>query len=790
MAGSILGTSVRRVEDPNLLLGQSTYVDSIKVEGELQLIFVRSPFAHANIRGIQTDDAKKAPGVVGVYTAADLGLPPHHAFMALNDLAKRPPLADGKVRFVGDAVVAIVAETRAQALDASELVVVDYEPLDVVVDPEEALSAGAPLQFAGIPNNVAAGFKDSAGASVLDGADRVVRARFVNQRVAVASMEGNAILSIPPNVSPDQKLTIFVSTQMPHGFAMLIGKILGIDRSEMRVVAPNVGGAFGGKAGLTAEHTVAVATSRLLGKPVKWVETRSENMVAMPHGRGQVQYVELGVKNDGTIVGLRARMVGDAGAYAGFGGALALGPTRNMAQGVYEIPKISYDAVAALTNTTPMGAFRGAGRPEATAFLERLIDIAADELGIDPAQMRRINLISPDQFPYLTRMGTNYDVGDYASTLEKALEEANYNSLRIEQARRIADGETRLLGIGISSYVEVTAGGSGSEFGAVRINADGSATVRVGTSGHGQGHATSFSMIVSDRLGIPVEQISFVQSDTDEVPRGSGTGGSRSLQIGGSAISGAADAVLAKAKEVAAQKLEASVDDIVVSDFGGLQVAGVPDSRVNWVELVSEASEMGLALDEEFDFTQAAASFPFGSHVSVVEVDVETGEVRPIRHVAVDDCGRILNPLIVQGQQHGGIAQGIAQVLWEEIRYDEEGNPLTANFADYGIPSAAELCSFETFNTETPTPLNPLGAKGIGESGTIGAMPAVQNAVVDALSHLGVLHIDMPCTPERVWSAIANPIATRELWKEPPPIFDQLPMRGVQPASPASEVDV
>jgi carbon-monoxide dehydrogenase large subunit len=503
---------------------------------------------------------------------------------------------------------------------------------------------------------------------------------------------------------------------------------------------------------------------------VKWVETRSENMVSMPHGRGQVQYVEMGFSAEGDIVGLRCQVVGDAGAYAGFGGGLAMGPTRMMAQGVYRIPAIGYDVAIALTNTTPMGAFRGAGRPEAAAFLERIMDMAADELGMDPVALRRRNLLRADEFPYTTQVGTVYDCGDYGTALDEALRVVGYEALRAEQADRLARGVRRVLGIGVSVYVEVTAGGGSSEFGSVAIGEDGGATIMVGTSGHGQGHATSFAMLVSDRLGIPMDAITFVQSDTALVPRGGGTGGSRSLQIGGSAVSEAAVGVLERGRSLAADRLEASVDDIVLTDDGRLGVAGVPSSALSWAELAGAAAADGDPLAVVHDFTQASATFPFGAHVSVVEVDLDTGRVEPVRHVAVDDCGRILNPLIVTGQQHGGIAQGMAQALWEAYTYDADGNPLTSTLAEYGMPSAAEVPSFETSNTETPTPLNPLGAKGIGESGTIGSMPAVQNAVVDALSHLGVRHIDMPCTAERVWRAVRDAEAGTlpPTWREPP----------------------
>ena len=793
MAGSILGTSVLRVEDPDLLTGAGRYVDDLPIDGVLHLAFVRSPYAHAEVRAVDVDEAQGMPGVVAVLTAADLGVDPHHAFAVLNAACARPPLADGRVRFAGEAVAVVVAETRAQAVDATEAVVVDYDPLEAVVDMEEALAPGAPLQFPDLGSNLAAGRHGGEEADPLEGADTVVRARFENQRIAVVPMEGNAIAVVPGDDGAGHVLTIHVSTQMPHGFGRLVGSVFGIDRKTVRVVTPHVGGAFGGKAGIVAEHSVAIAAARLLGRPVKWVETRSENLVSMPHGRGQVQYVEMGFTSDGDIVGLRCRVVGDAGAYAGFGGGLAMGPTRSMAQGVYRIPRITYDVAIALTNTTPMGAFRGAGRPEAAAFLERIMDMAADELGIDPVELRRRNLLAPDEFPYTTRTGTVYDCGDYGTALAAALEAAGYDALRAEQAERLARGARRVLGIGVSVYVEVTAGGGSSEYGSVAVGEDGGATIMVGTSGHGQGHATSFAMLVSDRLGIPMEAITFVQSDTALVPRGGGTGGSRSLQIGGSAVAEAAVGVLERGRELAADRLEAAVDDIVLTSDGRLGVAGVPASALTWAELAGAAAAQGEPLRAVFDFTQTGATFPFGAHVSVVEVDLDTGRVEPVRHVAVDDCGRILNPLIVTGQQHGGIAQGMAQVLWEGYAYDPDGNPLTSTLAEYGMPSAAELPSFETSNTETPTPLNPLGAKGIGESGTIGSMPAVQNAVVDALSHLGVRHVDMPCTSEKVWRTVRDAEAGRlpSPWREPPGIFATLAASAEAEGRPeAADVDI
>ncbi|HZQ28522.1 MAG TPA: xanthine dehydrogenase family protein molybdopterin-binding subunit [Acidimicrobiales bacterium] len=792
MPGSILGTSVTRVEDPELLVGGGTYVDNLDIDGLLHLVFVRSPIAHATLGSIDTSAALALPGVVAVFTADDLDLPPHFGFAVLNAACGRPPLAVGKVRFVGDCVAAVVAESRSAAVDAAEAVVVDYDPLPPAVDPEAAVAPGAPVSFEELGSNVAAGFRDAPEVDPLAGADVVVRGRFVNQRIAVVPMEGNAMAVVPAH--GNEPLTAYVSNQMPHVLRNAVAEALHMERDDVRVVTPDVGGAFGGKAGLGAEHVAVAAVARALDRPVKWVESRSENLLAMPHGRGQVQYVELGCRRDGTITGLRCRMLGDGGAYAGFGGALAMGPTRTMAQGVYRIPAIAYSAAAAITNTTPMGAFRGAGRPEAATFLERIMDMAADELDIDPVDIRRRNFIRPEEFPLTTLMGAAYDSGDYDGALDEALRLARYDELRAEQEDRRQRGDTRQLGIGLSTYVEITAGGMPQEFGALEVHEDGTATIRVGTSAHGQGHATTFAMLVSDRLGIPLGSISLVQSDTALVPTGFGTGGSRSLQVGGTAVLRAAEGVLDRARQVVADLLEASVDDIVVTDDGRLGVAGVPARAVTWGQAATAAvtSADGGPLAVALDSAQAGPTFPFGAHVAVVEVDMETGRVTPLRHVAVDDCGRIVNPLIVSGQQHGGIAQGMAQAMWEQFVYDEDGNPLTSTLADYAMPSAAEFPSFEASNTQTPTPLNPLGAKGIGESGTIGAMPAVQNAVVDALSHLGVRHLDMPCTPERVWRAIQDARAGTlpSPWREPPAVFDDLPVRGQAPRTAAEDVDV
>jgi carbon-monoxide dehydrogenase large subunit len=646
---------------------------------------------------------------------------------------------------------------------------------------EVALDPATPQLYDAVPGNLVAGQRSPDAPDLLADVDVVVRARVENQRIAVVPMEGNSIAVVPGDDGAGHQLTIRVSTQMPHGLAKQVARVFSLPIETIRVLAPHVGGAFGGKAGLQAEYSVAIGVARHLDRPVTWTETRSENLVAMPHGRGQVQYAEMGFRSDGTIVGLRVRGVGDAGAYAGFGGALLLGPSRMMAQGVYRVPRLGFEGAIAATTTTPMGAFRGAGRPEAAALLERIMDIAADELGIDPVELRLKNLLGPEVFPFRTLTGVTYDSGDYARALREAVRVAGYDELLAEQAARRQRGDTKLLGIGVATYVEITAGGGGSEYGAVEVHEDGTATISVGTSAHGQGHSTAFAMIVADRLGIGMEDVRFVQSDTAAVPRGGGTGGSRSLQLGGTAVARAAEAVLERAKDIAGRLLEADPADVVVTDDGRLGVVGVPARAYTWAEIATAAvADGGDPLAVGLDTNQAGATFPFGAHVAVVEVDSETGHVEVLRHVAVDDCGRILNPLLVTGQQHGGIAQGIAQALWEQVVYDEDGNPLTSNLADYAMPSAAELPSFEARNIETPTPLNPLGAKGIGESGTIGSTPSIQNAVIDAVSHLGVRHIDLPCTSERVWRAIQDARAGTlpPVWREPPAVFATLPVAG------------
>ena len=786
MAGSILGTQVTRTEDPELLLGQADYVGDLMFENAVHLAFVRSEYAHARIVNIDTSEASGAPGVVGVYTAADLGLPSQHGMAKVHDDFARPPLATEVVRFVGEAIAVVAATDPTAAKDAAALVVVDYDELPSVVDPEAAMELGAPVLFEAHGNNIAMAVTDPESPDILDGADVVVRGRYVNQRIAVAAMEP---LTAAADIEADGRLRVYASTQMPHMFHTLLAEAINVPKDRIHVITPHVGGGFGGKIGPYPEQTVVAALAQRLQRPVTWTATRSEDMLVLGHSRAQIQYVELGCRKDGTFTGIRVHLVGDGGAYPAIGCYLPAG-TKRMSNGTYRFPKIQFDVAVATTNTVPTGAYRGAGRPEATALLERAVDHAALELGIDPIEIRRRNLLGNDVFPFTTITGPVYDSGNYTLPLEEAARFAGYDELRREQAARRARGDRKLLGIGVSSYVEITAGGGLSEYGAIEIHTDGSATMMAGTSAHGQGHQTTFAMIVSSQTGIPVSRIRLVQSDTDLVRSGGGTGGSRSLQLGGSAVLNATKSMVEKAKRLAAHLLEASVEDIVVNvDAGNVGVVGVPSKALSWAELAQAAqtapddvvdhSDGTNGLAAQLDFLQGDATFPFGAHIAVVEIDEDTGKVTLLKHIAVDDCGTVVNPLLLQGQQHGGLAAGISQTLYEQVVYDDAGNPLTATFMDYALPSAAEFPSFEVHSTETPSPLNPLGAKGIGEASTIGSTPAVQNAVIDALAHLGVRHLDLPCTSESVWRAIEQARAGTlpSPWRQYPAVFDRLPRR-------------
>jgi aerobic carbon-monoxide dehydrogenase large subunit len=748
---SFYGVPVRRTEDPRFLRGEGRYLENIEIPGSLRAMFVRSIMAHAAVESVDVAAAREMPGVVMVLTAGDVDLPPQPASGNVSGSYPRPLLARDRVRFVGEPLALIVARTQAQAMDAAEAVLIDYDPLEVVTDLETAAGDDAPLLFPDQGSNVADTFGTEGDEDPLAGADVVVRGRFVNQRLAPAPMEPNAVAVVP---EADGSFTVWVSTQVPFDVRNDVAEALGVERTRVRAIAPDVGGGFGAKLAIYPEYLLVAVAAQRLGRAVRWFESRSESMVSMTHGRGQVQTVELGATHDGRIVGLDVSLLADMGAYPQT--AFLPPVTQEMLCGVYDIPRVRCRGASVVTNATPIAPYRGAGRPEAAALIERAVDMLADELDLDPAQVRRRNLIPPDAFPFTTAVGTTYDVGDYGRALDEALRIAGYDGLLREQRTRRERGDHELLGVGLSTYVEITAFAE-KEFGSVDVAADGTVTVLTGISPHGQGHETSLAQIVSGVLQVPFESVRVIHSDTGIVPRGSGTYGSRSLQLGGSAVFERSNEVLSKARRLAAHALEVDEADVTHS-VDGFHPAGAPDRVVTWRRLAGLAAspppgeEPGLSA--EGMFSEAGSTFPFGAHVAVVEVDVQTGDVRLLRHVAVDDCGRILNPMLVDGQVHGGLAQGIAQALFEEVRYDDLGNPMTSTFTGYLIPSAAELPWFETHHTQTPTPLNPLGAKGIGESATIGSTPAVQNAVVDALSHLGVRHLDLPLSPERVWSAV------------------------------------
>jgi carbon-monoxide dehydrogenase large subunit len=744
---SILGTRVVRVEDPRFLKGEGTYIANLELPGALHLTFVRSSLAHGKIVSIDADDALAMPGVVAVWTAADIDLepaPPAHGFM--NKKIRFPFIASDTVRFVGDIVAVVVSTDKTLGTDAAEMVIVDYESLPVVLDMDESFR-GEVLLHPDAESNIVLTFASDSNDDIFSNCDVVVDLVIENQRVAPAPMEVRACAS----VWDGERLTQWACSQGAHGARDGLAETLGLDKSQVRVITPDVGGGFGAKSGVYAEEILVGWAARKLNTPVRWTETRTENMVSMGHGRAQRQRTRMGGTREGRITAYRLDLLQDAGAYAKAGAVLPF-MTRLMAGGVYDIANVQFESHSVVTNTTPTVAYRGAGRPEATAAIERTIDEFARVCGLDPADVRRKNYLTPSSFPLTTAMGAKYDSGEYAAALDKALEAAGYQQLREEQARRRASGNPLQMGIGIASYVETTNPMGSGDYGAVEITDEGGAIIRTGSSSHGQGHHTAWAMLVSDATGIPFDKIEFRFGDTDDISRGGGTGGSRSLQVGGSAVKLATDSVIDKARQRAADLLEAAVEDVVIDTVrGGFHVVGSPAPLRTWSELM-----VGLdaPLEAEVDYVPEGATFPFGTHICVVEVDVETGAVGVMRHIACDDAGIIINPLIVDGQVHGGIAQGVAQALLEVVAYDPDGNPITSNLADYGFISAAELPSFERIPMETPTPRNPLGAKGIGEAGTIGATPAVHNAVVDAVSHLGVTHIDMPCTSVNVWNAL------------------------------------
>ena len=748
---SILGTRVLRKEDPAFLTHGARYLadlDDPRLEGAATVVFVRSQIAHGRIESIDKGEAETMPGVVAVVTAQDLGMGLLPRNPPAPDTMRQPALATDTVRFVGEPVVAVLAETEAQALDAAEQIWVDVDPLPPVVDVRRAATDGVVL-FPEAGTNTAIDFPTEADDNLFGGCDVVVRQEMMNQRLAGCPLEGRAGAA----TWIDGRLVTFLSTQAAHAARDRLAQWYELDRADVHVVTPDVGGGFGPKIGMYPEYYVLGALSRRAGRPVRWVERRTENMLAMGHGRAQAQTIEIGGSRDGQVLAYRLTGIQDAGAYPMVGAYLP-SFTAMMAPGVYDIPRVVTDLRSVVTTTAPTVAYRGAGRPEASSAIERAMDLFAAEIGMDPVEVRRRNLIPPFSEPYTTAVGATYDVGDYAGALDRALDAAGYDRLRDEQAGRRDEGGPVQLGIGVSIYVEITAGPRPGqpEFAEIVMDDGGRVTVYTGSSAHGQGHATSFSMLVSDATGVPMDRITVVHGDTDAVQSGVGTYASRSLQVGGTAVLRTAEQVVARAKEVAADQLEADPSDVVLDPVAGrFHVAGAPALTVTWAEVVVAA---GGTLRESLTHKTTAPTYPFGAHVAVVDVDTETGKVELRRIITCDDAGRMLNPLLVEGQRHGGIAQGVAQALCEEMLYDEDGNPQTTNFADYTVISAAELPPYELVPMETATPVNPLGAKGVGESGTIGATPAVHSAVIDALAHLGVRHVEMPTTPQRVWDAI------------------------------------
>ncbi|WP_027882103.1 xanthine dehydrogenase family protein molybdopterin-binding subunit [Meiothermus rufus] len=750
MSQRYVGQPMKRLEDGKLIRGQGVYLDDLRLDNTLYLALLRSPYAHARLSTIQTEEARAIPGVVGVYTAQDL--PELHAPASAPRDAKAVPhplLAQGQVHYQGQAVAAVLATSPEAAIEAVQNIFVDYQPQPAYPEPLAALTA--PPIHPRLESNLALQRKVGAGdvATAFAQAHQVVSGRFVQQRVAPTPLEPRGVLASWDGIR--QALTVWSSTQMPHSLRSALAQGLGLAENQVRVIVPDVGGAFGAKINVYPEEMLAAYLAKHLGRNIKWVEGRSEAFNATIHGRAQVAELEMAFDAEGRILGLRGRVVADLGAYA-LETTLGNAPgTLLMLQGPYEIPALELELLAVYTNATPTGAYRGAGRPEATYYLERLMDMGARALGLDPAEIRRRNFIR-GPFPYKTHTGARYDSGAYAQALERLLEASDYPKLRAEQAQ--AQRQGRRIGIGLCSYVEIT--GYGWDTGGVRVNPDGSVTLFTGTSPHGQGTQNAFVQIVADQLGIPPERFQVVQGDTLVIPYGMGTAGSRTLSVGGSAIQKAGAMVRDKMARIAAYLLEAAPEDIELGPQGW-GVRGT-DKAVSLEQILAVAFNprklppgMEPGLEGQASFVLKEANYPFGAHLAVVEVDPETGAVKILRYVAVDDCGTVVNPLLFEGQQHGGIAQGIGQALYEGILYDPEGQNRTASLLEYALPKADQMPPMEPHHLQTPSPTNPLGAKGVGEAGAIAATPAVVNAVLDAL---GVAHLDMPLTPEKVWRHI------------------------------------
>ncbi len=773
-----VGRAMRRKEDPRMITGRGRYLDDISVPGMLYAAIVRSPEAHAKITSIDTSAAAQRDDVIAVYThddlAGDFAAPMAMVWSPPGVEIKTPeywPLSRGEVKHVGEAVAVVIGTDRYSVVDAAEEVVVEYEPLPVVVDPEKALEDGSPLVWEQFGTNHTHQWTVSGGdiEAGLAEADVVVEQRLINHRTAGAPIETRGVLADPHG----ENMTMYSATQVPHIARFVLSLLTGVPEDRLRIVAPDVGGGFGAKLQVYPEEVLILVVAKRLGRPVKWIETRSENLSTTHHGRDQINYITLGAKRDGTITGCRARIVADLGAYQ-----LLLTPFIPtlgfpVMGGCYKIPAIDVTIDGVFTNKFCTDAIRGAGRPEATYWIELTMDKLAAELGMDPLELRRKNFIGKDEFPFTTALGITYDSGDYDGTLDRLLEMFDLDAFRREQADLRQKGVYR--GVGFSTWVEVcglapsrAVGPQGVglqaafwESALVRVHPTGSATVFTGTSPHGQGHDTTFAQIAADRLGIDPQRIEVIHGDTDQGPWGWDTYGSRSLAVGGEAVARAAEKVQDKAKRICAALLEADPGDIELAD-GKYQVRGSPDKFKTMAEIAGAAhvppqelpTDIELGLEETSIYDPENFVFPFGAHACVVDVDAETGKVKVVRYVAVDDCGPAINPMLIDGQVHGGIVHAIGQALYEQVAYDEHGQLITGTFVDYAMPTAAELPSFETDRTETPSPVNSLGVKGIGEAGTIAATPAVTAAVLDALSPLGVKWLDMPLTPMKVWKAI------------------------------------
>ena len=777
--GGVLGSRMRRREDPALLTGEARYVADLVVPGALHAALVRSTAAHARIASIDVEAARAMPGVVAVYTGADLESEwagPLPCGWPVTPDMKNPahlPLAVSKVNFVGDGVAVVLARSEYEARDAADAVVVDYEPLPAVVDLEDAESDRVVIHE-DLGTNKSYTWELSPDAAAVEAAfasaAHTVSARYVQQRLLPSPMEPRGVLVVPQPFGGDY--TVYSATQIPHILKVMLALTVGVPETNLRVVAPAVGGGFGCKLDVYAEEALALALARKHRAPVRWVEERTEHATSTIQGRGQIQHIELAADADGKVTAVRVRLLADMGAYLMLvtPGVPLLGAF--LYSGVYDVPAYSFSCTSVFTNKTPTDAYRGAGRPEATYAIERTMDKLAAEVGIDPAELRRRNFIGADKFPYSSVAGLVYDSGNYEGAMDKCLDMAGYAELRAEQQRRRQAGDRKQLGIGMASYFEMcglapsrvlaslnyTAGGW--EAATVRILPTAKVQVVTGTAPHGQGHETSWAMIVADQLGISPDDVDVLHSDTAIAPYGLDTYGSRSAAVGGTAVYLATERVIDKARKIAAHQLEAAEEDLEYA-AGSFSVKGSPDRAMPLAAVAFEAFtahnlpdglEPNLEASSHFDPTNF--TFPFGTHLAVVEIDTETGGIELVRYIAVDDCGNQINPLIIEGQVHGGIVQGVAQALWEEAVYDDEGNLVSASLMDYLVPSAAEVPSFETATTVTPSPSNPMGVKGIGEAGTIGSAPTVINAIIDALSPYGVTDIEMPATPQRIWNAI------------------------------------